>query len=266
MAKSEFKILDLFPETLGTTFDFSGTYVDAGGTSHTLEVFDSDYFYDEIRANHECRTMLVPEDEEDTWLAEIFATWKASRLQHYLKQAYAFSLKYNPIENYSSHEVMTNDQTVTQHGHVLTMTKGSTSTATDTRKEEFTPRTSDTITTTPTDTSTDAIAAFNSSSLTNVKSTTNGGTITETTTHVGKDSTDHSGAITTVGSGSDTDTHSGSDTETRNYTLDKTGNIGVQTASEMLQREYDGLKMDLARRALYEFLDRYTYIAEEVVF
>lgn len=284
MAKTEMKILELIPETLTNQFDFTGTYVDKSGVSHSVTVFDTQYFYDQIRANHECRYMLVPEDEEDTWLAEIFASWKASRSDLYLKQAYAYSLKYNPIENYASHEVMTNDITTHVHGEKIEYEKGSTSTATNTIKTETTPAATTTVTTTPytshtntetpTDTTTQSTQGFNSSAWSNANKTERGGSIinTETwvgtesvtTTHTGKDTVENSGAITTVGSGKDTDTHSGTDTDTRNYTLDKTGNIGVQTAAEMLQREYDGLKQDLARRALYEFLDRYTYICEEV--
>ena len=59
-----------------------------------------------------------------------------------------------------------------------------------------------------------------------------------------------------VGHGTDTDTHS--------YTLTKSGNIGVLTSSEMLEREYNGLKQDLAFRALTEFIDRYTWYSVAV--
>lgn len=284
MAKTEVAILDLMPETLTTQFDFAGTFTDADGVSHSVSVFDTQYFYDQIRANHECRYMLVPDGEEDTWLEEIFDSWMLSRSELYFKQAYAYSLRYNPIENYASHEVLTDDITTHAHGEIIEHEKGSTSTATNTIKTETTPASTTTVTTTPytshtntetpTDTTTQSTQGFNSSAWTNANKTERGGTITneetwdgtETveTAHTGKDTVENSGAITTTGSGTDTDTHSGTDTDTRNYTLDKTGNIGVQTAAEMLQHEYEGLKQDLARRALYEFLDRYTYISEEV--
>ena len=59
-------------------------------------------------------------------------------------------------------------------------------------------------------------------------------------------------------------TTDGEDTDTRNYTLKKSGNIGVMTPAEMLQKEFDGLIQDLAKRAMDEFIDRYTYYSEEV--
>jgi hypothetical protein len=36
------------------------------------------------------------------------------------------------------------------------------------------------------------------------------------------------------------------------------------TPAEMLQKEFDGLIQDLAKRAMDEFIDRYTYYSEEV--
>ena len=71
------------------------------------------------------------------------------------------------------------------------------------------------------------------------------------------DALSHTGTITDVNSGTDTDT--------RNYTLTRTGNIGTQTAADMLLKEYDNLKMNLAERAISEFFNRFTFYAEGVI-
>ena len=264
----------------------NGTYVDKEGHSHNLTVFDNDYF------RHNCLVSfrswkITLWDEPETAFPALFTSWWASRKDLYLKQAYAYTLKYNPIENYASLEVMNDDVTETEHGlqieheHGLQVEttpadyKDETTYPTE-RKTETTPYNTTEITTPNDDTTTHSTKGFNSTTFTEVDKDVRSGSVTVATTHptitketvsetvTGKETVAHTSQSHEIvaNTGTDTDTHSGTDTVTRNYTLTKTGNIGIQTAAEMLQREYDGLKQDLAKRALYEFITRYCFHSE----
>lgn len=279
-------------------YSFTGTYVDTQGASHSVTVFSNDYFFYNALQHYAKRQIMLPGDLSNamSYFHDLFYQWKNSRSQLYCKQAYAYTLPYNPIENYSSKEVLTNDTTRHDKGSGTTRTFNNT----DTRrpnidhkdtytnyKETETFHNDDTVTdtskvvTSPLDTTTEEKMAFNSAQFSGDQKTTRGGTITEAhnptepgetpgnvkTAHTGyidnettgehklsetgSETMEHKGTITDVGNGYDTDT--------RNYTLTKTGNIGVQTASQMLEMEFEGLKQDLAFRALAEFFDRYTY-------
>lgn len=263
-----------------------GIYTDQEGHSHNLTVFNNDYF------RHNCLISFrswkcTLWDDPDVAFPALFASWWNSRKDLYLKQAYAYTLKYNPIENYASREVMTNDITETEHGlqieheHGLQIEttpadyKDETTFPTE-RKTETTPYNTTETTTPNADTTTHSTKGFNSSEFVETEKDVRSGSVTKATTHTGvtketvsetvtgKETVEHTSQSHEVveNSGTDTDTHSGTDTVTRNYTLTKSGNIGIQTAAEMLQREYDGLKQDLAKRALYEFITRYCYQAE----
>lgn len=338
----------------------NGTYIDKNGTSHHLEVFDNDYFKRNVLMWYRNWTVTLW-DKPETAFPDLFTSWWASRKDLYLKQAYAYTLKYNPIENYASHEVLTND--ITEHEYDSSMEHEYDS-ATDlthglktettladadvttthpakklettypARKDETTYPVKDTTTThpakkvetTPYDTTetttpnnattTHSTKGFNSSAFVEVDKDVQSGSTTKTTTHTGvtketvdetytgddnvnetytgketvdttytgketidetytgtdKVSTEYkntqvsenSGKDTTDHSGKDTDTHSGKDTTTRNYTIDKTGNIGVQTSAQMLEMEFNGLKQDLAKRALDEFIERYCFLSYSV--
>lgn len=262
----EKKISEILPEIPGTSFDFKGTYTDADGNIYNVTVFDTEYFI--LNVNNLCRNrrIFVDETTPTTYLITLFQAWKTSREELYLKQAYAYKLRYNPIENYSSREVLQNDETIHSKGSVNTRTYTN-----FTEKDDF--HNSDTITdtntiiTSPADTTTDEKMAFNSSQYSGDTKTTRGGSITEEH-NPGEDpgniQTDHTGYVDHTTTGSYADTGSGRDVDTRNYTLTKKGNIGVQTASEMLAKEFEGLKQDLAFRAFSEFIDRYTYYTESI--
>ena len=371
MTITEKKIIEALPASPGTSFDFKGVYVDAEGASHNVTVFDTEYFITNVIQLYRNRRLVVDEDQTG-YLANLFRIWKSSRENLYLKQAWAYTLKYNPIENYSSVEQLVDDTTEHEKGasfkddyhntdtETLTpFTKETTETTPYETKTETTPYETKTettpfetkvettpyetkvettpyetkvektpydkekTTTTPTDTTTNATSAFNASGFTDTDKTTRGGKIeeelvitgtetvettyndtTETveTTHTNTKETiqtthnntketvqtTHNNTKETVetthnntkekvektytGTQQTTDAHTGyiehttdgKDTDTRNYTLYKNGNIGVMTPSEMLQKEYDGLIQDLAYRALYEFINRYTWYSEEV--
>ena len=258
-----------------------GVYTDKEGHSHNLTVFSNDYFRHNCLVSFRSWKCTLWDDPEDAFPA-LFNSWWSSRKDLYLKQAYAYTLKYNPIENYASHEVMTDDTTETEYGHTIdhrynssveTTPPGVTVKTTHPTETVNTTPYGDTVITTPADTSTHSTKGFNSSTFVETEKDENGGQITETTTHQGQESvtttfTGNDEVKTTYTQGNeshtgyDTDEHDGNDVTTRNYTLDKTGNIGVQTAAEMLQREYEGLQQDLAKRALYEFITRYCFQIE----
>lgn len=288
MKLEEKRLSECIPASPGTSFDFSGAYTDVHNVSHNVTVFDTAYFVTNVIQLFRNRRIVIDTDTPD-YLAGLFASWKASRENLYLKQAYAYTLKYNPIENYASHEVLTNDITETDHGETIEHEHGheietTPSNYTDEttypteRKTETTPYNT-TETTTPTaDTTTHSTKGFNSADFVETDRDVRSGSVSVATTHPEITKETVSETVTGTESvertydnhevisntGTDTDTHSGTDTVTRNYTLDKTGNIGVQTASQMLEMEYEGLKQDLAYRALTEFIDRYTFYSEPI--
>lgn len=288
MKIAEKRIIECLPEVPGTSFDFKGIYTDTKGVSHNVTVFDTSYFMTNVIQLFRNRRIVVDEDAEN-YVANLFAIWKASRENLYLKQAYAYTLKYNPIENYASHEVLSDDVTETEHGEVIEHENGHKIETTPAdykdettypaeRKTETTPYNT-TETTTPTnDTTTHSTKGYNSADFVETDKDVRSGSVSVATTHpgvtketvtetvTGKETVSHTSQTHEVvaNSGKDTDTHSGKDTTTHSYTLDKTGNIGVQTASQMLEMEYEGLKQDLAFRALSEFIDRYTWYSEAV--
>lgn len=289
-----------------------GVYVDAQGATHNLTVFDNNYFHINILDKFLTRKCTLWTEDVAVGFYSLFQAWWNSRKDLYLKQAYAYTLKYNPIENYASREVMTNDITIHLKGtsttrthnntdtrtHSDTLTRTHNDTITDTPAATTDATThaqltrthtpyGDTVITTPGKISTHSTKGFNSASFVDVDKDTESGTEQVVTTHQGNEQTTdvysgtdsvvhttqtagseahtgtiadaHTGTIADAHTGTITDANTGTDTDTRNYTLTKSGNIGVQTAAEMLQREYDGLVQDLAFRALSEFMDRYTF-------
>lgn len=288
-------ITEALPDNPGHNFDFTGNYTDAHGTVHSVEVFDTDYFVQNIIQLFRTRKITLPEEDPATALKALFDSWKASRSELYLKQAYAYTLRYNPIENYSSVEQMTDDITTHEHGsgqrteynnfkdslEITPFTKETTTERPYTKvTEETHPYTAETTTTSgidgssaPTSETSNSMKAFNSNSWVDTNKSTTDINQQQEFTRTGTEKTETSwegtkklevekegkekhettktGNMDIIGHGTDTDRHQ--------YLLTKSGNIGVLTASEMLQREYDGLKQDLAFRALTEFIDRYTW-------
>lgn len=245
-------LIDLLPETPAHQFDFAGDYTDIAGDVIHLVIFDTSYFIMNITMLYAMRRIMVNTEDSKTFFNSVFSSWASSRLPYYLKQAYAYTLKYNPIENYSSHETMTNDTTTHLKGSTLTDTYNQTDTTSyGTITDTHTPYQDHT--------NTDSTKGFNSSNWSESNKSV------ETWTGTEQDQRVHTGDDTLAKTGTITHANTGTDTDTRNYTLTKKGNIGVQTASEMLQKEYEGLFQDLAHRALEEFIDRYTFYCEEVL-
>lgn len=149
------------------------------------------------------------------------------------------SAEYDPIQNYNMTEEMTDDETVTEYGRSHTRTDNLSHS--ETRTDNLTRTIDNQEVTTPnlTSTSQQATRGFNSSSDVNTdkETATNTGT-----SRVDTDGTEHNtGTQGTTGSdtGTQTDADTGSDTSTRNYTLTRSGNIGVTTSQQMLQSERD---------------------------
>lgn len=283
------QILEALSDNL-VSINASGIFVDKEGHSISLTIFDNTYF------KHNClisfrswRCTLW--DEPEIAFPALFNSWWNSRKDLYLKQAYAYTLKYNPIENYASTEIMTNDTTEVEHGltieheHGLETettfadSKDETTYPTE-RKTEKTPNSTTEVTTPSNLTTTHSTKGFNSDNFREVDKDVRTGSESKVTTPTdangtatkeiisetvtGKETTTHTyqNHETVANTGTDTDTHSGTDTTTRNYTLTKNGNIGIQTAAEMLDREFNGLRQDLARRALTEFITRYCFLSD----
>ena len=183
------------------------------------------------------------------------------------KEYATLSYEYDPIENYSMIEQMTNDTNVTTYGKRDTMTNDLTHTKTGT--EQVAPLTSELTTDNLSSARTVNLTDGNTKNLTdqrtaNLTDTANVSTYgfnsatavpTDTTneTHTGTDTTANTGTRTVARSGTDTTTYnttdkdtgtrgnvsSGSDQSVRNYTLTRSGNIGVTTSQQMIQSERD---------------------------
>ena len=160
-------------------------------------------------------------------------------LKNWQKEYATLTAEYDPIKNYDMTEEMSDDETVTEYGKTHTRTDNLSHS--DTRTDNLTRTIDDDETTTPAVTRTrqDATRAFNSSSDVNTDKVTESSSGTST---VAKDVTEHdTGTQTNSGTntGTQTDADTGSDTQTRNYTLTRSGNIGVTTSQQMLQSERD---------------------------
>lgn len=168
---------------------------------------------------------------------------------------------YNPIENYSMTETMSNDITEIDYGRQHTRTDNLThkktgsdvntknlshkKTGSDINSKNLTDKN------TPNTTNTDAatVSGFNSSVGVPDRGNTSTMTGTDTTTHTGTDTVTYNTVDNDTGtdsvtynttdkdSGTVTDNDTGTDTHTRNYTLTRTGNIGTLTSQQMIESQ-----------------------------
>ena len=168
---------------------------------------------------------------------------------------------YNPIENYSMVETMTNDETVTEYGKTHTRTDNLQHQRTDNLQHAKTG----TETETPnTRTSEDKSAyGFNSVEAvpTDEREIANTGTnqMTYNTqdADTGTQTEADTGTQTDAHTGTQTEADTGSDTSTRNYRLTRAGNIGVTTSQQMVESERELWRMwDFFRSIVYPDIDR----------
>ena len=297
-------------QTITNQFTFTGSCPDKDGVSQTFTIFDTNFFLNEIEHNYFNRVAFVDKDNSFTDLTTMFSRWAASRGRMFAGMAYAYTLGYNPIENYSSIETHTgydqlvngkkithtwSSDTITREYDALNPLKQSreydaldpyqqtreydaqnpykTATTHENDKEEisFTNRK---------DTNKSYKFGVNSSNKVQQSETEDGkdgketteflGTRNETTSGkywdktTGKYYDTTTGKYTDTHSGSYDDSNSGTDKTEYNSTLSKSGNIGIQTAADMKKSEYNNLSQDLALRALWDFLDRFTFYSEGV--
>ena len=173
------------------------------------------------------------------------------------KEYDTLAAEYSPLSNYDMTETMSDDETITEYGrtHTRTDNLAHSETRTDnlahseTRTDNLTHTIDNTEIETPavTRTQQDSTRAFNSSSDVNTDkvvqsaSGTNRKDIDGTERDTGTQGVTGSNTGTQATSGSDTgtqtDADTGSDTSTRNYTLTRSGNIGVTTSQQMLTSE-----------------------------
>lgn len=314
------KILE--DQTIATTqFDFTGACPDKDGHTFNATIFNTAYFVSEVAHNYFNREIFILDTEHAyNEFCSIFNLWKANRGTIFAHMAYAYSLGYNPIENYSSVEVMdrtdrtdyNSDQERTYNNDLVERTYNNdkierTHTAdkiertytNDSVERSYTnfntehSHTNDKETTTYTnlaDQHDHDKYGVNSSDVVHVskdtdtrngvselqrtgsdKDTTSGSYADTHTgsyddTHTGGYDDTHTGGYEDEHTGGYTDDHSGYDSTDIDYTLTKSGNIGVMTASQMLQSEFDGLKQYLADRAIKDFLQLNTFYSGEVDF
>ena len=161
------------------------------------------------------------------------AVWSAALLENWSKMWEALQESYKPLENYSMLEKMTNDATVRQYGKSSTRTDNLQHRKTGT--ETTTPDLTDTETPNETNTNNSGVFGFNSPAAVPDSTATETRTGTNTRRTTGESETEYN--TTDADTGTQTMADSGSDTETRNYTLTRSGNIGVTTSQQMLESE-----------------------------
>ena len=168
------------------------------------------------------------------------------------KQWETMSFEYDPIENYSMREQMTNDRTVDEYGRTRTRTDNLQHKKTGT--EQDVPNLTDTTTPDLTSTDENSVYGFNSSDPVPSDEQTKRATGTNTNTRTGTDTWTYN--TTDSDTGTQTDNDGGSDTRTRNYTLTRSGNIGVTTSQQMIESERALWIWNFFRNVVFPDIDR----------
>lgn len=229
-------------------------------------------------------TGILDSTDKETLAGIIYAMYGL----RWSKLWYTLGLEYNPIENYSMQEDMTNDITEDVYGKTETLTHGHTETETLNKTDTVTHGTTETLTLNTTnqetknltdaitpytsETSTTEVQGFDSSTYNPSERTTLAKSGTESTTHTGTDTTTRTGTETTgkagteataytgtdtkAHSGQDTNTSSGKDTHERNYTLTRKGNIGVTTSQQMIESERQVWMWDFFKDVVFPDINR----------
>lgn len=168
------------------------------------------------------------------------------------KQWETMSFEYDPIENYSMREEMTNDRIVDEYGKTRTRTDNLQHTKTGTEQDG----TDLTDTTTPnlTTNTSNGVYGFNSDSEVRTDSQSHTATGTNTNTRTGTDTRTYN--TTDADTGTQTDNDGGSDIRTRNYTLTRSGNIGVTTSQQMIESERALWMWNFFRNVVFPDIDR----------
>lgn len=145
--------------------------------------------------------------------------------------------EYNPIENYSMVEKMTNDTTVDEYGRNHTRTDNLSLKKTGTVEDSLSKTGTETQAPNVTVNDSNSVYGFNSSAAVPSSSGSNSTTGTDTKTYNTTDANTTTYNTTDANTGTVQDADTGSDTHTRNYQLTRSGNIGVTTSQQMIQSE-----------------------------
>ena len=277
-------------QTITNQFDFSGSCPDKDGQTVTFTIFDTGYFLDEVTHNFFDRLAFVTEENSFTDFCSRFTKWAQSRGPLFAHMAYGYSLGYNPIENYSSVESHSGDDSFENHKKITHLWTEDTLTHSYDANDPlavtrlYDPNNPLKVTTghenDKTKTTYNQVKDTNENNKYGVNSATKVSVSEDINTRTGNEETEVSGSrhdtttgrytdtttgkYTDVHSGSYSDENSGTDKTIYNSTITKNGNIGVQTAAEMLEKEFTNLKNDLALRALWDFMDKCTFYSEGV--
>lgn len=168
------------------------------------------------------------------------------------KQWETLEFEYNPIENYSMVEQMTNDQTIDAYGKTRTRTDNLFHTKTGT--ETDTPNTTETQTPNLTNTRNSETHGFNSAQAVPTDADTQRATGTNTVTRTGQEQRTYN--TTDADTGTQTNNDGGQDTHTRNYRLTRSGNIGVTTSQQMIESERNLWVWNFFRDVVFPDIDR----------
>ena len=120
MKESVNKILKM---DLTKDYSFPVTYVDEESVTHSFNVFTNDQFRQIVKQMFGQRQYNDWDDESVlsgliTDFQNSFEAWKAIRQDTYGRRMYALSVKFQPLENYRSHEERSGSFT---HGHTETL-------------------------------------------------------------------------------------------------------------------------------------------------
>lgn len=284
-------------------FTFSGAYTDLDGAVHNYTLYNNATFRQILLQMFGQRTYSDWDDETDLEdltddFISSYRVWMASRIDMYMARLYALDQKFNPLENYRSHEEREGSF---EHGHTETLSfDGRKETTTDdsfvehsninyketTKDDSFVEHSwSNNYTETyghgqqthtqnmSADDATNFIAKSQDidSAYDDTKGiegttkdqngfTTNG--LTKEISGSTKDQNGYTDGLIREQSGTETRANSGTDLD--GYTLERYGNIGVTTSQQMLASDIDLLKYDIVMIAIREFIGGYTYISCEV--
>lgn len=161
--------------------------------------------------------------------------------------------EYDPIENYSMVETMTNDATVTQYGKTHTRTDNLQHQRTDNLQHSKTGTETEMPNTRTSDSA--SVYGFNSDEAVPSDEREIANTGTNQMTYNTQDA--DTGTQTDAHTGTQTEADTGSDTSTRNYRLTRAGNIGVTTSQQMIESERNLWRLwDFFRGVVYPDIDR----------
>ena len=103
-------------QTITNDFDFKGSVIDSEGVEREFTIFDTEWFITEVLYNYYSRLVMIRDPENAfTEFKALFDNFVKARAPLYAKIMYAYSMSFNPIENYSSIETHTGHDDFENH-------------------------------------------------------------------------------------------------------------------------------------------------------